>query len=237
MEIAIDNGLSMEQLQKANPGIDLELLLVGDTLVIPPADEAGFASFMNTVYAEHMQITDSRCYAMVDQSAACFLTIRNTGTDPVFNIQLSASIVDAGGGKSTSEGDFSLLQLLPGEEIPVYTYAAGPLAQPCSISGVIDDLSSDPNMPAAFRIDEERMEWTVQISADGLSADISFLFDAALADEREAENVNILAAAYNASGEVIGERSMIGSFYPDLSVTVYSLSGTIDSVKTWVELY
>ena len=53
----------------------------------------------------------------------------------------------------------------------------------------------------------------------------------------QGKTVNLLAAAYDESGNLTGVRSLYSEFYPRLDITVYSVSGKIADVKLTAEVY
>ena len=51
LQIAIDHNLTMEQLSQLNPGVDLEMMLVGDILIVPDKGTS-FEEFLHQHYSE-----------------------------------------------------------------------------------------------------------------------------------------------------------------------------------------
>ena len=82
-EIAARFNLSQEQLIKANPQIDPDLLMVGEELQIPPADLISYNRYLQNRYNEYLAIQPVDCYPNPDQTAECLTQSKISETVPL----------------------------------------------------------------------------------------------------------------------------------------------------------
>ncbi len=233
-EIAFQFGLSMEQLQAANPEADLSLLKIGDQLVIPPNRAEEFDVFIQQMFSKYVQLNGTECFSQLNNQISCLLRIQNSGEQSLVNLQMQLEIIDNNGGKMLISSGTPLIQLLPGEEIPVlFSGSHSELSEPFETRFLIENLDLIGNQDTSFRLAEDLYEPSYDISADGLNADVRIRFTSNL----KKQSIRILAAAYRADGTPNGIRSWIGNPASEIRIHVYSLSDKINSIKIWAEYY
>lgn len=236
MQLAIDHDISMEQLQMVNPDVDLEMLMVGDELLLP-AIGTSFDEFLTEFYSSLIQVNDIHCELGADSSAFCFMNAENRSEHPLYNISLSVSGTDAEGHSAEAEGSIPLMQLLPGESLPVFFGLEGSFSSAPEAVCLITRAEYNEASKGSFRVDPQHYSQTITILPDGSGADIAFLFDDETLASENIRKVNLLAAAYDTGGKLIGVRSMYGDLYRELHINVYSIGGSTASAQTWVEVY
>lgn len=232
-EIAAQFNLSQEQLIKANPQIDTDLLMVGEELQIPPADSISFKRYLQNRYSEYLTIQPADCYPNPDQITDCLTQIENIGDRTTYNIRLIAQTTDSEGVTWESAGGPIVNQVLPGESIPVLFRFGNRLSSADAVQCTIDslELSKDPSF--SLRLDESQWSKEIIFSPDKKSAKVTIHFEQAAMEKTK----SILIAAYNDNGKVIGIRGITNSTEPDPSLSVYSMNGMIRDISVWVEAY
>lgn len=236
LQIAIDHDLSMEQLQLLNPDLDLEMLMVGDEVILPPTG-VSFEEFLVSFYAERLQIRDLHCERGADNSAYCLMNAENISQQPLYNIRLKFGITDADGRQADQEGSIALIQILPQETLPIVVTFPGPFHGALEGSCSVIKLDYNEAAKGSFRIDPQTYTLQTTILPDASAVKIGLLFNSQAGSAYTGKQVNILAAAYNSEGKLIGVRSLFGDFQMSLDLDVYAIGGLVSSAKTWVETY
>ena len=232
-EIAARFNLSQEQLIKANPQIDPDLLMVGEELQIPPADSISYNRYLQNRYNEYLAIQPVDCYPNPHQTAECLTQIKNIGDRTTYNIRLIAQTTDSEGGIRESVSSPIVNQVLPGESIPVLFRFDNRLSDTDTVQCTIDSLELSKDTSLSLRLDESQWSKEIVFSSDKKSAKVILHFEQAAMEKTK----SILIAAYNEDGKVVGIRGKTNSVEQDLSLFVYSLSGMIQDISVWVEAY
>ncbi len=235
--IAFRYGLTMDQLQAANPKIDPVLLQIGDELIIPPGEADAYDAFIQEMYSAYVQNNGTECFTSPAQNISCIARVQNPGDELVTNVFLRLNLTDSAGQNIELSAGTPLIQLLPGEEIPVLFYGFKSGTPPFATSFSVTNLEVFDNTVNSFRLPKDQWENTVTISADKLSAAIHIRIFQNPDSSDPNKKYNILAVAYRLDGIPVGIRSWNGNGSSDVDLTVYSLSGPIDSVKVWAEAY
>jgi LysM repeat protein len=89
--IAFHFGVKVEDLQKANPGLDPNALSIGQVLIIPPASGSG-GTIQPSPTPVDLQVEFPRCFYQVGGGKWCLALIGNPGSDPVSGISLRFSL-------------------------------------------------------------------------------------------------------------------------------------------------
>lgn len=236
LQIALDHGLTMDQLSQLNPGVDLEMMLVGDKLIVPE-EGTSFADFLSRRYEELIRIRDPYCEVLADQSALCFFHAENLSDLPLFGVQLKTTVRSLNGSRGEAVSGIALMQILPGESLPVYTSVPGSFSEITDVSVSAVDLSYSELMTGSFRIPSESYHQSLTILPDGAAASAAIEFTDEAIRAYSDRQINILAAAYDSEGKLCGIRSLYSSFYPRLDITVYSAYRGIKTVELIPEAY
>ena len=232
-EIAARFNLSQEQLIKANPQIDPDLLMVGEELQIPPADSISYNRYLQNRYNEYLAIQPADCYLNPDQTAECLTQIKNIGDRTAYNIRLIAQTTDSEGGIRESVSSPIVNQVLPDESIPVLFRFNNRLSGTDTVQCTIDSLELAKDTSLSLRLDESQWSKEIVFSSDKKSAKVILHFKQAAMEKTK----SIFIAAYNEDGKVVGIRGKTNSVEQDPSLFVYSLSGMIRDISVWVEAY
>ncbi len=234
-EIAFKNGLSVEQLTAANPGVDPLLILIGDVLILPPSDEASYNAFLQELYSGYVQNIAIECFPLPSEAVSCLAQVTNPGQKIVSNITIKIDLTDAAGRIVTMEAGTPMSQLLPGEVLPVLFHFSDAVTPPFTTAFTILDFDVYDDTVNSFRIPDTAWRYDSTISADGLRAAIQVWFtdspEAALFEKE----INLFAAAYDADGRPVGVRSRHGDAQSAFDLNLYSLSGPISAVNVWAE--
>ena len=237
LQIAIDHDLTMDQLSRLNPGVDLEMMKIGDILIVPDKDTPSFEEFLNRRYADLIRITDLDCTAAADRSAGCLFHAENLSDLPLFDVQLNASVRGKNGASGQADGKISLMQILPGEKLPVYISVQGDFSEVEQASVSVRNLSYSEMLQSSFRIGAELYTQTDTLTADGIGAASAIRFNADGIKACRDKKINIQSAAYDEEGKLTGVRSLYSDFFPRLDITVYSGGSAIRSVVVRMEAY
>ena len=236
LQIAIDHDLTMEQLAQLNPGTDLEMLRVGDILTVP--DEGlSFEEFLNKRYSEMLRINGLHCNIAADRHALCFCLLENISAFPLYDVSLKVSVRGQNGSRGEAEVSIPLIQVLPGEKLPVCAEVQNSFDAVAESSAAITGMSWSELYDSSFRIPEKMYTVSEKTLPGGIAQTVTVRFNAEAVSIYGEKKLNVLAAAYAADGSLTGVRSLYSDFYPLIGITVYSAGSPIGSVDLFMEAY
>lgn len=241
--IAVRFGLTLDELQLANPGVDPRVLSVGTELVIPTGAGGG-APALPAPTAAALDVAQSYCYPTAATGLWCFMLVENDqpqsqeGEDyrPLENISASIALYSAEGAQLASKEAFAPLNLLQvGARLPLVVFFDSPPAEWAFAQGQVLTALSVSSESGRY-LDAEIEEMDIQISNDGLFANISA--DVGISGSQPASVIWIAAIAYDAEGRVVGVRrweSGGGESPVSAAFQVFSLGPPITAVELLVE--
>ena len=236
LQIAIDHDLTMKQLQRLNPGVDLEMMIIGDILIIPD-EGVSFDDFIARRYAEALQVTDTDCEITADGAALCFLHAENISGSPLFDVRINVNVRGQNGSYAQSQADIPLMQILPGEKLPMAVTVPGNFDTVESVTTRVENLSVSDKLQSPLRIPEAFYIQKNSFPPDHVSGTAAIEFTAEGIAAYSGRKINVLAAAYDGENDLIGVRSLYSDFYPRLDITVYSNNHPIESIELRLEAY
>jgi LysM repeat protein len=231
--IAFHYGISLEELQVANPGVDPHFLSVGKTLVIPLSGEIPQTLPSPTPVA--VQWEQPRCYRSGDGGAWCLMTVHNNLETGVENLSAWIGLFSRQDEVLRGQVAYAPINMLPaGRTFPLVTYFPPPL--PVEFQGTGELLSGiSLAQDDARYLDIQLDSPVVEISTDGQEAVVR---GTVMLPEGAAfpTQLWVLAVAYDSDGTVVGWRKWESAGGNQYALTVYSLVGPIDEVETIVEV-
>lgn len=231
--IAEQLGVSLADLQTANPGVVSESMTVGQKINIP-------SKASTIVEPAQAELGPVQCHP-AGAGTYCFVAVHNTSSAVLENVKLQMSVLGPKGKVVDHQEAFLPLNILPpGDSLPAYTLFAElpagtiPIAQ---LSGSIALFPEDQRyLPAVIH------NLLINIDWDGRSARAQGqVFLPAGAKAQSAATIWLAAVAYDASGQVVGFRrwEWQGSLKPGnaqgFDFSVYSLGPAIETVDVVVE--
>lgn len=237
-DIAALHGLTVQQLQAANPGVDPRLLSPGTELVIPAPDATAVAGGTavaavpspTPVAVESSEVT---CYATAVGELWCLLLTKNANSFSIENVIGVVQLLDANGevvSNVTATPPLDLL--LPGETMPLVAYVSDAPSDWTSARGQVVSafaLAQDDN----YYLDAGVTATDVDIADDERSARV--LGEIEIAGGQEPDVLWVLAVAYGADGDVVGFSKWESNGDREFYFYVYSLGPEIDRVELLVE--
>jgi len=236
--IALKFGVSMDDLQTANPEISPNAMSVGQVINIPsnPDNPSGEPTPTPAAFT----IQQVECYSIEDQGMWCFVLIHNDFSDFVENVSAQVTLVDTDNRVLASQTALLPLNILPpNTSLPLAVFfppEIPPDAKPhVQVLTAIRLLPNDERyLPATIN------NTLVQVNADGRSARVNgqVLLPG---DTPAASQVWVTGTTYDGAGRVIGVRRWessaglsAGGNLP-FAFMVSSLGGTIARVEFAVE--
>jgi LysM repeat protein len=230
-QVALRYGLSVDELLAANPGINPQVLSIGQTLQIPSRP----ASLVESLPAPAELLTGpAACYPS-GAGMWCILPLENPHRQPVENITAQFSLFDEQAALLEQREALIPLNILPaGARLPLAAFfpqrPREKFALRVDFSTAFLLSATDPRY-----LPVETNNLLVQISADGLSARASGRLSPAPGSGPFNE-IWLAAVAYSADGRMIGfRRWQAASPVTTFSLEVYSLDGPIAFVEVVVE--
>ena len=201
--IALDFGVSTDDLLAANPEISPNAMSVGQVINIPSNPEN--PSGQPTPTPAPFTIQQIECYPTADQGMWCFVLAHNDFPDFVENVSVQVTLVGAEDTVLVSQTALPLLNILPPNTSLPLTVFFHPEVPP--------DAKPQVQVLTAIRLlpnDERYLPATinntlVQVNADGRSARVNgqVLLPA---DAKVASQIWVTGTAYDETGRVVGVR-------------------------------
>jgi LysM repeat protein len=201
--IALKFGVSMDDLQAANPEISPNAMSVGQVLKIPsnPDNPSGEP----TPTAAPFTLQQIECYPSTDKGLWCFVLVHNDFSDFMENISAQVTLIDTNNAILASQTALLPLNILPpGTSLPLAVFFSPEI--PLDAKPQVQVLTAILLLPNDERYLPATINNTlVQINADGRSASVTGQI--LLPSQAEAaRQVWVAGTAYDAAGRVVGVR-------------------------------
>ena len=201
--IALKFGVSMDDLQAANPEISPNAMSVGQVLKIPSDPE--HPNGEPTPTPASFTVRQIECYPTVDKGMWCFVLVHNDFSDLMENVSAQVTLADSNNVMLASQAAILPLNILPpNTSLPLAVFF---------VPEIPSDAKPQVQVLTAIRLlpnDERYLPATVnntlvQINADGRSARVTgqVLLPG---QAKVASQVWVAATAYNDAGRVVGVR-------------------------------
>jgi len=201
--IALKFGVSMDDLQAANPEISPNAMSVGQVLKIPGNPES--PSGEPTPTPVPFTVQQIECYPTADKGMWCFVLIHNDFSDFMENVSAQVTLVDSNNTTIATQTALLPLNILPpNTSLPLTVFFSPEIpfdVKPqVQVLTAIRLLSNDERyLPATIN------NTLVQINADGRSARVSGMV-LIPGDAKAASQVWVVGTAYDEAGRVVGVR-------------------------------
>ncbi|HJR81634.1 MAG TPA: LysM peptidoglycan-binding domain-containing protein [Anaerolineales bacterium] len=201
--IALQFGVSMDDLQAANPEIPPNAMSVGQVLNIPssPDNSSGEPSPTPAPFT----IRQLECYPTLDKGSWCFILAHNDFPDFMENVSAQVTLIDANNETVGSKTALLPLNILPPEtSLPLAVFF--PPEIPADAKPQVQVLTAIRLLPEDERYLPATVNNTlVQINAEGHSARVTG--QVLLAEQSgAASQVWVAGTAYDDAGHVVGVR-------------------------------
>ncbi len=239
IRIAERFGVSVSDLQNANPGVSPNALTIGMTIRIPTGPQDAL-TVVPTPTPVPLQINQIDCFSGASGGKWCFALVDNPYAYPLENISAQFMLIDSNNEIVAEQMVVTALNILyPGRSIPLAAYFPPPLAS--GLSPRVQVASSTALLPIDLRyLPAEAQNITVSVNWSGRSAQVTgsvvLLGNAGLASQ-----VRLAAVVYDLQGHVVGVRRIelagpleAGARLP-FDFEAGSLGGVIARVEVLVE--
>ncbi|MDO9087591.1 MAG: LysM domain-containing protein [Anaerolineaceae bacterium] len=228
-------GVSLDALKEMNPDTNPNVMIVGETLLIPvemlpPANQTPVPTPIQ------LPLEGLNCVAVVDGGAWCFVWVHNTSTESYENVNVSFNMADQQASQVFSRQATAPLNiLLVDEKMPIAIYFPGPIPQPFQKSAQFS--SAIPYNPESGRY------LNIEINVDSEHS----ILDGQLLTIRgdftlnePASIVSIVAVGLDDQGQLIGLRRWQSSLtnpalQGEFLIELASVSGNIAEYQLFAE--
>ena len=199
--IAKRNGVSLEALLAANPGISPTALSLGTKLVIPAGGQVPAEA---TPTAVPLPLRQAFCWPETSGGLWCFALVQNEYADTLENLSAQFALLDSNGQELANQVAYGLLDILPpGAAMPLAAHFPPPVT--AGISAAVQILTANRILPGDARYLPASLDNTlVSVEASGRSAVVTGR--ALMTGTGTANTLWILATAFDATGNVVGVR-------------------------------
>ena len=240
ISIAYYFGVTLEELQAANPDVNPALLSIGTRLIIPPARQVTGTPVAPTPTPFGVVAGEVHCISAVTGGLDCFALIENSRQDPAEFLTGKFSLVDKEDVEVAARVvSLPINQIMPGNRIPFYAYFAPPLPEFSRVEFTLltaakASRDNGKYYPLVITTSE------VTLASSGLSATITGSAQLA-SGAPDTQRITLLAVAYDQSGEVIGihriqlDMGLTAQDQYPFTIQAYSIDGKIASVEVYGE--
>ena len=201
--IALKFGVSMADLQAANPEISPNTMSIGEVIKIPsnPDNPSGEPTPTPAAFT----VQQIKCYPTADQGMWCFILIHNDFSDFLENVSAQVTLVDANNITLASQTALLLLNILPpNSSLPLTVFFSPEIPQDAKPH--VQILTAIRLLPDDKRYLPATIDNTiVRVNADGLTAQVNgqvFM----PSNAKNASQIWVAATAYDETGNVVGTR-------------------------------
>jgi LysM repeat protein len=239
--IALAFGLTREELAAANPGLNADLLSIGQQILIPaPGADGSTATPIPTPTPLPLDTGRPRCFLTTSGGAWCLLTVRNNTEESVEGLTGWITLLDERGAPVLTLPVYPPLNVLPpGEAMVLAGFQPGPMPAFFALASAL--TMAVPVHDAAQRY--PALEWSLvrsQPAADRRSwqAEIEVALPAEVVGT---PRVTLALLALDAQGEVIGftqwerQPALLPGERAVARLSVYSLGPAIERVEILAE--
>ncbi|MEO5886305.1 MAG: LysM peptidoglycan-binding domain-containing protein, partial [Anaerolineales bacterium] len=202
--IALKFGVSIDDLQAANPEVSASAMSVGLVLKIPsnPDNPSGEP----TPTAAPFTIEQIECYPTANNGMWCFVLVHNNLSDFMENVSAQVTLVDSNNATVASQTALLPLNILPpNTSLPLSVFF--PPHIPADAKPHVQILTAIRLLPNDARYLPVTLNNTlVQVNADGHSAEVSGSVLSQSQATTAASQVWVAATAYDGAGAVVGVR-------------------------------
>lgn len=239
IRIADRFGVSVLDLQNANPGIAPNALTIGMTIRIPTGPQDAL-TVVPTPTPVPLRIGQVDCFPGSGGGMWCFALVENPYPNPLENIAAQLMLVNAANEIVTEQVAVTPLNILyPGRRMPVAAYFPPPLE--IGLLPRVQVASSTSLLPIDLRyLPAEAQNITVSVDWSGRSARVTGSV-VLLGNSAAASQVRLAGVVYDLPGHVVGVRriDLAGGLEPGgrmpFDFEVGSLGGVIAQVDVLVE--
>lgn len=240
LAIAYYYGITLEELQQANPDVNPALLSIGSLLIIPPGQQPTGTPLASTPTPFGVTIGEVNCFSGRSGGLHCYVLVSNDRKNPAEYLSASLALVNQEDEVLLSKVvPLALKKLMPGTRIPFYAYFSPPLPEYAAVDfqllTAVKSTAENENTQALVMEDLAFI-----ISVDGSSAEISGVARTT-SESAELSGITLVAVAYDAADRVVGMRRIDQRVEQASSLTfpfnfrVYSDTGKIVKVEVFGE--
>jgi LysM repeat protein len=237
--LALQYGVSLEAIKTANPQVNPNLLIIGNSVVIP-IQATPLPTLAPSPTPVAARLAAPRCYPTGDGGLWCFVLATNNQPFALENLAARIRLAGPDGqnlGKQTAI--LPLNRLPPGASLPLMAFFPPPVEASAVPSAVQTDSLAIPAADTRYLTTTLQIE-NVAIGPNGLQADVQGSVGL-LPGSSPASVVWLAAVAYDADGQVVGVRKWeAAEILPPagslpFTITVYSLGPAIARLDAVVE--
>jgi hypothetical protein len=236
--VALKFGVSIDDLQAANPDVNPSAMSVGQVLKIPSNPDNPSGELTPT--PAPFTVQQIGCYPTADKGMWCFVLAYNDSSDFLENLSAQVTLVDSNNSFIASQTALLPLNILPPNmSLPITVFF--PPDVPFNAKPQVQILTAIRLLPNDARYIPATVNNTlVQVNADGHSAQVSGLV-LSLSQTSAANQVWVAATAYDEAGRAVGVRrwessmSLVAGGSLPFEFMVSSIGGKIARVEFVVE--
>jgi LysM repeat protein len=243
--IALRFGITLDELQAANPNVDPRIISIGTVLIIPPASGGSVtptpAPDQITPTPVPLDLGTPSCSPSADGGLWCFVLAHNNTASGMENISAIISLYPPEGAVQQQTAVAPLNHIAARDSLPLAAYFPAPAPETYTAAATLRTAMLQPANDTRY-LEAQAGEPVVTMTENGRAAHIQGEI-ALAAGQAAAGEVWLLASALDANGNVVGIRKWTaasglaaGKTLP-YDLWVYSTGAPVDRVVVQVEVY
>jgi len=237
--LALRFDTTVDEIVAANPETNTTLLSVGTELIIPSGEEGSTAQ-IPTPTPVPVTLSQPWCHPEIGRGVMCYVMATNHQKGPLENLSAIINLHQPSGDIASSTVAIPPLNVLnPDESIPLSARFPPPV--PDTYQAFASMLTALPSTDNRSALDIQNLEQSFQSHRRqaNLSGELSFQ----TSSRPDAQNVWLIAVAYDAQDHIIGHRKKVYSLSAaadqvlEFEISLYSQGPAIDRFSLYTELH
>jgi len=203
--IAIERRTTVEEIEALNPGVQPQLLQIGQALVLPPPAVVDYSGLMGTAVPIQVRVSQIQSYRTAVGAVWLLGEVVNEGEAPVDNVTLALTLPDAAGGPGAAATAWASAAVIPpGGRAPFGVLLPQPPAEPGAPQVTVAGGDTVVDLGSRY-LDLAVGETAVTTAGDRaqISGQVQNVGDTAVS------RVTLVASLYDAQGNLSGFQQMV----------------------------
>ena len=196
--IASEKGVTIEQIQMANSGIDPLSLQPGQDLIIPFDDMVLGSGNTSSIEYKLLKMKQFQCFSTTTQGQLCLGELENTNTNPVINLIVQVTAILTNGDIGPTQVTSAPLEIvMPGEITPISVLFSTD-QDVWGASGTVFKADDGTALEDRFLV----LDATTTSTQGAVSGEHTITAEIHNPSDISVESINILISAYNMSNQL-----------------------------------
>ena len=196
--IASEKGVTVEQIQMANSGIDPLSLQPGQDLVIPFGDIVLANDNTSVIEYKLLEMKQFQCFPSPNEGQLCLGEVENKTSNPIINLVVQVTAILANGEFGPTKATFAPLEIImPGKTTPVSVYFSTS-KEVWGAAGKVFNAEDGTTLSNRFVV----LNSTIASTQQSVSGKHTVTAEIHNPSDKSVDSIDILITAYNISNQI-----------------------------------